>query len=75
MKTHRFDTLSFVSGLVIAVIGLLFLVPQDPGDIFGFIGDIGSWFWPLLLIAVGVAVLAPVAARSTDHEAIEEPQD
>ena len=31
MKSHRFDAISFISGLVAAIIGLVFLVPQNPG--------------------------------------------
>lgn len=75
MKTHKFDGLSFASGLLIALIGLAFLIPADPGDLFGFIGDIGDWFWPVLLIAVGVAVLAPLASRSNTEDASGERED
>lgn len=73
MKTHRFDALSFLSGFVITAIGLLFLIPQDPGDLIDFFGDVGSWFWPVLLLAIGAAVLVPLATgRNQDNEEDEE---
>ncbi len=46
MKTHKFDVVSFLSGLVVTGIGLLFLIPQDTSDVWSFLGDIGAWFWP-----------------------------
>lgn len=63
MKPHTFDPVSFFSGLVISGIGLLFLLPREPGDIFDFIGNIGAWFWPALLLTIGAAILAPIAFR------------
>lgn len=72
MKTHKFDVLSFLSGLVMTVIGLLFLLPEEPSDVFAVLGDIGNWFWPVLLTVVGVAVLAPLFwQKSADDVAAE----
>lgn len=71
MKTHEFDTLSFLSGLVITVIGLVFLIPQEPTDVFAILGDLGTWFWPLVFILVGLAVLAPLALRGRDQNSDE----
>lgn len=68
MKKHRFDTLSFIAGLMVTGIGLLFLLPREPGDIFDFFGGIGNWLVPVLFLAVGVAVLAPLLARSTTDD-------
>ena len=68
MKTHRFDVLSFVSGLVMTLTGLLFLLPQEPSHVFSILGDIGNWFWPVLLGVVGVAVLAPLAWRRANGD-------
>lgn len=75
MKTHRFDSLSFLVGLVVTIIGLVFLIPANPGDVFDAFGDIGTWFWPALFVAVGVAVLAPLAARVRDDDEEPEPED
>jgi hypothetical protein len=72
MKTHRFDSVSFLAGLVITVIGLSFLLLPELDDIVDALTDAGSWFWPAVFIAVGVAVLAPLVARSTNHEANED---
>ena len=66
MKLHRFDALSFIAGLVITGVGLVFLLLPEPGDIIDAMTDFGSWFWPLVFIAIGVAVLAPLAARKPD---------
>lgn len=63
MKRHPFDTLSFVSGLVAVATGVLFLFPGTPGDLVDRITDAGEWLLPTLLIAIGVAVLAPLVAR------------
>ncbi|HWB87866.1 MAG TPA: hypothetical protein VG872_01515 [Acidimicrobiia bacterium] len=71
MKTHRFDALSFISGLVAAAIGLIFLIPAEPSGLFDAIGDLGSWFWPTLLILIGIAVIAPLAFGPRDGS--EEP--
>jgi hypothetical protein len=60
MKSHRFDPVSFISGLVITLLGLAFLIPQTPVDIVEAIASLGSWFWPVVLLVVGIAVLVPV---------------
>lgn len=66
MKRHEFDTLSFIAGLVITSIGLVFLLLADVGDIVSLFSDVGSWFWPLVFIAAGIAVLAPAITRRSD---------
>ncbi len=68
MKLHRFDALSFVAGLLIAGLGIVFLVLPEPGDIIDVLTDLGSWFWPVMLIGIGAAVLAPLATRKTRDE-------
>ncbi len=70
MNTHKFDGVSFVAGIVIAAIGLWFLIPGTPIEIFESIGDVASWIWPAVLVAVGVAVLIPALARTR-----QEPKD
>jgi hypothetical protein len=68
MKTHKFDGISFFTGLVFAAIGLLYLIPQDVGDIVDLFVDAGGWFWPTLFLAVGAAVLIPaLRPRNTEH--------
>lgn len=68
MKRHRFDYLSFVSGLIATAIGLAFLLPPDPTDIFQILDDFGAWFWPTVLVLVGAAILVPLATRSTEPD-------
>ena len=70
MNTHKFDSVSFVSGVVLAAIGIFFLIPGTPLEIFDSIGEIGSWIWPAILVVVGVAILVPALARSR-----QEPED
>lgn len=64
MKTHEFDGVSFFTGLVFAAIGLLYLVPRDVSTLIDFFVGAGSWFWPVLFLAVGIAVLVPAIRRS-----------
>ena len=72
MKTHRLDPISFVSGLVITLLGLAFLIPQTPVDVVDVLTDLGGWFWPVLLLAIGVAVLLPVVLpKDKPTEALE----
>lgn len=68
MKTHEFDVLSFLAGLLMTGLGLAFLVLPEIDDIVGLLTDAGSWFWPVLLIVAGVAVLAPAIARSNSRD-------
>lgn len=73
MKTHRFDAISFFSGLVIALLGLVFLIPQTPVDIVDALTDLGSWFWPAVLLVIGIAVLIPVfLPKEAEEEDLEE---
>jgi hypothetical protein len=60
MKTHRFDAISFFSGMVFVAIGLLFLLPRDSSKVWSVLGDIGNWFWPAVLLAIGLAILGSV---------------
>lgn len=60
MKRHSFDAISFFSGVVIALIGLIFLIPNTPSEIIDAITDLGSWFWPVVLLVIGGAIVIPV---------------
>jgi len=60
MKTHRFDSVSFFSGLVFTAFGLLFLLPNDTSQVWSVLGDIGNWFWPAVLLAIGFGILGSV---------------
>ncbi len=68
MKSHRFDAISFFSGLVITLLGLVFLIPETPVDVVEALTSIGSWFWPTLLVLVGAGILIPVLVPKRDEE-------
>jgi hypothetical protein len=68
MKSHKFDAISFISGLVAALVGLVFLVPQTPLDLIDAVTSLGAWFWPVLLLVIGVAILVPVFMSRGDAE-------
>lgn len=75
MKIHKFDGLSFLAGLIITIIGLAFLLLPDLGDIIDALTDAGTWFWPVLFLGIGVAILVPIVIRSPDAEDVEESGD
>ncbi|MCZ6661951.1 MAG: hypothetical protein O6951_03355 [Actinobacteria bacterium] len=66
MKQHSFDGVSFVSGIFIAAIGLLFLIPDTPSDIIHAFTRLGSWFWPIVLLVVAGAILLPIILTRSD---------
>ncbi len=68
MKSHRFDAISFISGLVAALVGLVFLVPQTPLDLVDAVTSLGAWFWPVLLLVIGIAILVPVFMSRGDED-------
>jgi hypothetical protein len=70
MKSHRFDAISFVSGLVITLLGLIFLIPQTPVDIVDALTSLGSWFWPTILLVIGIAILVPVFLPKEEQAAL-----
>lgn len=72
MKRHSFDGLSFIAGLVFAGIGLAFLLAPDAFETVNIVVELGSWFWALVLIAIGVAVIAPAVARRNEDLPEEE---
>lgn len=75
MKTHRFDAISFLAGLAITGIGLIFLLLPELGSIIDFFTDAGAWFWPIVFLAIGFAILVPVIARPGDQKDAGESRD
>lgn len=73
MKTHQFDGISFLTGVVFLAIGILYLVPRDAADMIDLVLGVGNWFWPVLFLAVGAAVLIPALRASDETE--DENQD
>lgn len=74
MKTHKFDPISFLAGMVIAAIGITFLLLPELGNIIDFFTDAGAWFWPIVLLAIGFAILMPVLTSGTGPDG-DEPED
>jgi hypothetical protein len=73
MKSHKFDAISFISGAVATALGLAFLIPQTPVGLIDMVTSLGAWFWPAVLVVVGIAILVPVfASQATDEETVEE---
>ncbi|MDH3189904.1 MAG: hypothetical protein OEM39_04590 [Acidimicrobiia bacterium] len=71
MKTHKFDAISFISGLIFTGFGLMFLIPNTTDDLIKTIVDMGSWAWPLIFLGLGLALVVPLfvtAARGSDSE-------
>lgn len=68
MKRHDFDPLSFISGVLLLGLGLLFLIPRATGDLIDFLSSAALWIWPALFIAAGAAVLVPAVIRMQKGE-------
>lgn len=71
MKTHKFDAISFISGLIFTGFGLMFLIPNTTDDLIDTVVDMGSWAWPLILLGLGLALVLPLlinVARGTDPD-------
>ncbi len=70
MKRHEFDPLSFVSGILLLGVGMLFLIPRGTGDLIDFVSSAAVWIWPVLFIAAGAAILTPafIRMRKGDQE-------
>lgn len=75
MKTHRFDAISFISGVVITLLGLAFLIPETPVDVVEAIASVTGWFWPVLLMVIGGAILLPVFLRKEDDAETGDHED
>jgi cytochrome c-type biogenesis protein CcmH/NrfF len=43
-------------------------------DLIDAITSLGAWFWPALLVVVGIAILVPVFASRRAEEEAEEHQ-
>ena len=63
MKRHDFDPLSFVGGIVMLAVGLLFLVPRATSDLIDYVSSAALWMWPVLFIAAGAAILVPAILK------------
>jgi cytochrome c-type biogenesis protein CcmH/NrfF len=71
MKRHEFDPTSFVLGLAIAALGLLFLLGDRTA------ADIGwKWMWPVPLILLGLLFVISATRRvMVQREVVPESPD
>lgn len=68
MKSHRFDPISFVFGLGLTVVGMMFLIPATPRGAVDLFVRFGAWVWPAVLLAVGAAIiLSAITAGRSDR--------
>ncbi len=75
MKTHKFDAISFLSGLVFTGFGLMFLIPNTTEDLINTVVDMGSWAWPLILLGIGLALVVPMFIKAASTDEVEaEPE-
>lgn len=63
MKLHRFDPWSFVSGLVLIVIGLFFLTTTNPIDLANRLDAAFDLGLPILALVIGAALVIPAVRR------------
>ena len=63
MRTHRFEPLSLILGLLFAGAGLLVLTSSV--DLWRIDW---SWFWPLILTVTGVTILLSLRSGSGQRE-------
>ena len=75
MKAHKFDAVSFLAGLAITGIGLTFLLLPELGNIIDFFTGAGAWFWPVVFIVIGIAILVPVVTRRGQLEDADEREE
>lgn len=66
MEQHKFDPLSFGFGLVYALLGLIFLIPNTPIDLVDLAAGSVRWVWPAVILVIAAAILVPLA-RSRDE--------
>jgi hypothetical protein len=71
MERHRFDPLSFSFGVIYALIGIIFLIPSSPLDLVPLVRDSGRWLWPLVVLGLGAAILAPMLRRTDPDEELD----
>jgi hypothetical protein len=58
MNRHPFDAISFITGLLFAGLGVAFMIANISLPDF-------DWLWPLVAVALGIAIFAS-ARRSED---------
>jgi hypothetical protein len=63
MKRHRFEVMSFVFGVLILVIGVLFLSTATPLELANQIDATFDLGLPILALVIGAALVIPAIRR------------
>lgn len=72
MRAHKFDAWSFISGLVLIVVGLFVLLPNTSTLLeFGQLSLFFDLILPVLALVVGVALVVPAIRRRRPAQAVE----
>lgn len=75
MKTHRFDPWSFISGLVLVVIGLFFLTTTNLVDLVNRLDAVFDLGLPILALVIGAALVVPALRRPKPAAPVLTPEE
>ena len=75
MKRHQLDPWSLIGGVVLAGLGLLFLIPAEPFDVTNGFRTLFGWGLPILVVLIGLALIAPALRRREDESELPPPPD
>ena len=75
MKRHQLDAWSLIGGVVLAGLGLLFLIPAEPFDLTNGFRTVFGWGLPILVVLIGLALIAPALRRREDEGELPPPPD
>lgn len=74
MYRHRIDPIALVFGAAFIAIALLVGLPEEPWTFI--VNDLAiGWLWPVLLIALGAAILIPSLRTRSETSGDTEPED
>lgn len=65
MERHEFDPVSFVFGVVFLLVAAAVGLTERPWRLV--LPWTAEWLWPLLLVAVGLALVIPAVRRRDDQ--------
>ena len=75
MKRHQLDPMSLIGGVVLAGLGLLFLIPAEPFDLTNGFRNLFGWALPVLVVLIGLALIAPALRRKDVETELPPPPD
>lgn len=75
MKQHQLDPWSLIGGVVLTGLGLLFLIPAEPFDLTNGFRTLFGWAFPVIVVLIGLALIAPAIRRSQERTELPPPPD